>query len=113
MKTQYETVFTAHVTARVQKAVALGLMASWSTANHLDALAEACSKAAGSVAPDLDAKQAAIRECLGECYNVSAFQQTLAKKFEKTGHFQRQAVKGTAERLDDTLALLAASLPKV
>ena len=99
MKQQYETVFTKHVTAAVQKALALGTTATWSTEKHLDALAEACLS-------DIND----IRGCLGECYNVSAFQQTLAKKFAKTGHFQREKVKGAAERLDDTLALLAASL---
>lgn len=102
MKNRYETVFTAHVTAKVQKAVALGIMATWSTAAHLDALADAISRCEGDIEK--------VRDCLGECYNVSAFQQTLAKKFEKTGHFQRQKEKDTAERLDDTLTLLAASL---
>lgn len=96
MKTQYETVFAAHVAAALQKATELGIKATWSTAKHLDALAETIEK------------NDDVRDVLKECYNVSAYQQLLAAKFAKSGHFQREGKKSTAERLDSVLDKLAA-----
>ena len=101
MKTQYEKVFAAHVQAKVVKAKELGINASWTTANHLDALAAT-----------IQAEPTAVRDILGECYNVSAFQQMLAKKFEKVGHFQRSSTKPIAEQADDVFAMLAADVAK-
>lgn len=98
MKTSYEKIFAQHVGSKLQKAKDLGIKASWTTANHLDALAECI--AAHPV------EQA--RDILGECYNVSAYQQLLAKRFEKLGHFQREGKKSAPEALDDMLSRLAA-----
>ena len=101
MKTTYEKVFAQHVAAKIAKAQALGIKASWTTANHLDALAAT-----------IQAEPTAVRDILGECYNVSAFQQMLAKKFEKVGHFQRSSAKPIAEQADDVFAMLAADVAK-
>jgi len=92
MKTQYEKVFAEHVSSAIQRATALGLKATWTTAKHLDALAAT-----------VDANPGQTRDVLGECYNVSAYQQLLAKKFEKSGHFQRQKDKPVGEQLDSLL----------
>lgn len=97
MKTEYEQVFVAHVATAVEKAQALGSKATWTTAKHLDALAEACTKF-----PDR------VRDVLQECYNVSAYQQVLAKKFAALGHFQREKDKPVGAQLDDMLSKLVA-----
>lgn len=97
MKAQNEKVFAAHVGAAVERAVTIGAKATWTTEKHLTALAEAITQA-----PE------ATLETLKECYNVSAFQQLLAKKFEKSGHFQRAATKSSVEQVDDLISLLAA-----
>jgi len=99
MKAIYEKVFVAHVAAKLQKAKDLGINASWTSANHLDALAEACKL-----------EGVDIRDVLGECYNISAYQQALAKKFAaaKSPHFQREEKKTASQNLDDAIAQLAA-----
>ena len=97
MKIEYETVFVKHVAAKIAKASELGIKASWSTANHLDALAEAIDRNPGET-----------RQVLQECYNVSAYQQTLAKKFESKGHFQRETAKSAKVQVDDLLSKLLA-----
>ena len=84
------------VGVKLAKAQELGIKASWSTANHLDALAEVINAYPGEV-----------REVLAQCYNVSAFQQMLAKKFESKGHFQRATAKPISEQADDVFAQLA------
>jgi hypothetical protein len=103
MKTSYEKVFASHVSAKLTKAAELGISASWTTANHLDALADVCWSVSSTGGKD------GIRDVLGECYNVSAFQQMLAKKFEKVpgGHFQREKSKPVSEQADDVFAMLA------
>lgn len=105
MKTKYELVFASHVGAKLTKAKELGIVPSWTTANHLDALAEVLLEAAQQSDPEL--ALVAVRDALGECYNVSAFQQMLAKKFEKLGHFQREGKKPVSEQADDVFAMLA------
>lgn len=97
MKTTYEKVFAAHVGNKLAKATELGIKASWTTANHLDALADCVGQHDSQL----------TRDIIGECYNVSAFQQMLAKKFESKGHFQRTATKPIAEQADDVFAQLA------
>ena len=99
MKTEYEKMFAQHVGAALERATAIGAKATWTTAKHLDALAAT-----------IDANVGQTREVLGECYNVSAYQQVLAKKFEKSGHFQRSKDKPVGEQVDDLLAQLAASV---
>lgn len=106
MKTQHEAVFTAAVISKVKAAQEMGIKATWRTQDHLAALAEVIFAEMGSIA-DCDK----IRDALTECYNVSAFQQSLAKKFAATGHFQRTAEKGAKEKVDDLLAQFAATLP--
>lgn len=96
MKAGYEKVFAAHVATAIERATAIGSKATWSTAKHLDALADV-----------LREFPAELRDALTECYNVSAFQQLLAKKFEKSGHFQRAAQKTASEQVDDLISQLA------
>ncbi len=96
MQTKYETIMVKAVGVKLAKATELAIKASWTTANHLDALADV-----------INAYPAETRVILGECYNVSAFQQMLAKKFEKLGHFQRSSTKPIAEQADDVFAQLA------
>ena len=95
MKTQYEKVFVAHVGQAIERAKTLGVKATWSTEKHLDALAEVAKL------PEVD-----VRDAIGECYNISAYQQMLAKKFEKLGHFQREGRKSVAQQADDVFAEL-------
>lgn len=94
MQAAYQTVFFAAVRAKLEKAKALGIKASWTTKDHLDALAEA-----------IKAHPEQVRDVLGECYNVSAFQQLLAKTFVKTGDFQREAAKSPSTVVDELLKL--------
>lgn len=105
MKAQYEAVFTAAVIAKVKAAQEMGIHASWRTQDHLAALAQVIADLSEST----DIK-AAIYDVLTECYNVSAFQQSLAKKFAATGHFQRAAEKSAKDKVDDMLAQFAATL---
>ena len=99
MNAMNEKVFAAHAALAIERAVALGAKASWSTAKHLDALAEA-----------LKANPDAIRETLSECYNVSGHQQFLAKRFLKYGHFQRSEKRSVPEQADDLYAELVKGL---
>ncbi len=96
---QYETIMVKHVAAALTKAKELGISATWSTAKHLDALTEVIATEGKTTE--------AIRDILGECYNVSAFQQALAKKFDGKGHFQREATKSAKEKVDSLLDELA------
>lgn len=96
MNVKYETVMVAAVGRKLAKATELGIKASWTSANHLDALAEV-----------ITAFPAEVREVLNECYNISAYQQKLAKKFAAKGHFQRSGTKSPAEAVDDMLDALA------
>lgn len=103
MNTNNEKVFASHVGAKLTKANGLGIKASWTTADHLTALADAIVQA---IATGTGESKDAVRDVLGECYNVSAYQQLLAKRFEKLGHFQREKVKAVSEQLDDELSKL-------
>ena len=87
--------FAAHVAQAIERASAIGAKATWTTAKHLDALSEA-----------ILANPAACRETLGECYNVSQFQQILARKGAKSGHFQREVTKSVPQKVDDLLDVL-------
>ena len=105
MKAQYEAVFTAAVIAKVKTAQEMGIKATWRTQDHLNALAQAIVDL-----PESTDIKGQVYDCLTECYNVSAFQQSLAKKFAATGHFQRTADKSAKEKVDDMLAQFAATL---
>lgn len=85
--------FAAAVKAKVEKAEAIGSKTTWTTDDHLAALAKAIATA---VDPQHD--EAFVELALGvlkDAYNISAFQQTLAKvpAFVAKGHFQRESVK--------------------
>lgn len=97
MNKQNDGIFTKHVAARLEKAKTLGINATWRTEDHLTALAEA-----------IDASPGKTLEVLEECYNVSQYQQMLARRFKDTTHFQRAEKKSTAEALDDEIAKLVA-----
>lgn len=101
MKTEYQQVFSVAVVAKVKQAEAIGSKTTWTTRDHLAVLTELCANAQGD--------KAKIADVLTECYNVSAFAQTLEKveAFKKAGHFQRSA-KGTPT-LDSLLASLNAA----
>ena len=114
MKAQYEAVFTAAVIAKVKAAQEMGIHASWRTQDHLAALADCITKmhVAALERQSGENEVGITLDVLTECYNVSAFQQSLAKKFAATGHFQRTAEKGAKEKVDDLLAQFAATLSK-
>jgi hypothetical protein len=99
MKAQYEAVFTAAVITKVKAAQEMGIHASWRTQDHLAALADAIA--------GCNLEKAGIYDVLTECYNVSAFQQGLAKKFAATGHFQRTAVVPAKDQADALIAYAA------
>ena len=109
MKAQYEAVFTTAVIAKVKAAQEMGIHASWRTQDHLSALADVIISSEPTAK---DFEKAAIFDILTECYNVSAFQQSLAKKFAATGHFQRTAERSAKDKVDDMIAQFAATLPK-
>ena len=96
MKEIYQASFRLHVKAAVEKAVAIGAGATWSTEKHLAALADA-----------IEANPTALRDVLQDCYNISGYQQTLESKFKGTVHFQRAKKKPIAEAADDWMAALA------
>lgn len=99
MKAEYQTVFVAAVAAKVKSAEALGSKTTWTTRDHLAVLA-------GLLA---NVEQAKALDVLQECYNVSAFAQSLEKvpAFKAAGHFQRTG-KGTPT-LDGLIASLQAA----
>jgi hypothetical protein len=98
MKQCNESVFAKHVQAKLEKSNGLGSKATWSTKDHLAAMAE-CVEQDGGV------NTLAVLE---DTYNISGFQQHLAKAFEKSGHFQRDA-RTRKESLDSVFAQLAAA----
>ena len=108
MKATYEAVFTAAVIAKVKSSQELGIKASWRTQDHLSALADVIIAMEQSESET----KACVLDVLSDCYNVSAFQQSLAKKFAATGHFQRTAERSAKDKVDDMIAQFAATLPK-
>lgn len=108
MKTQYEMVMLDAVRAKLAKAQELGIKASWTTRDHLNAVAAVITTELTRVAPEKP--QGLVVDVLEECYNVSAFQQKLAKAFVKTGHFQRDGRKTVAEEADAWAAMARASM---
>lgn len=97
MKAEYEKVMLGHVRAKLEKAQGLGIKASWTTRDHLNALTDVVMTCGGEREKVLDA--------LEECYNVSAFQQKLAKTFKESGHFQRDGRKSVSEEADELVKL--------
>lgn len=82
------TVFAAHVKAKVEAADAIGSKTSWDTRDHLRALAEALATV--EIAPGTK-PEVAFLEILEDGYNISGFAQMLEKipAFAAKGHFQR------------------------
>lgn len=94
--------FARAVAAKVQAADGIGSKTTWTTRDHLAVLAGLLTNVEESKALDV----------LQECYNVSAFAQSLEKvpAFKTAGHFQRTG-KGTP-KLDELIALLdSAKIP--
>ena len=83
--------FQVAINAKVAKANELGTKTTWSTEDHLAALAKAIAQATD---PEHDeAYVAIIQNVLTDGYNISALQQGLEKAYEKSGHFQRKGQK--------------------
>lgn len=101
MKAEYEKIMASAVATQLKKANDLGIKASWSTQHHLNAVADVLAEHGGT-------REGAL-SVLTECYNVSAFQQMLAKKFAPSGHFQREGKKTSAEAVDSFLAMVEAA----
>lgn len=83
MKDNNEKVFASALRSKIEKSAAIGGKASWSTKDHLKAVAE-CLKA---VTPE------EFEDVLQDVYNISGFQQRIAESFKSTGHFQREGRK--------------------
>lgn len=96
MKAAHEAVFAQHLKAKLEKSNALGTKASWSTEDHLKAVADC-------LAP---AQPEDFYEILKDVYNISGFQQRIAKTFAASGHFQREG-KARAQTAEDLIAQLA------
>lgn len=115
MKTEYEKVMLDAVKAKLAKAQELGIKASWTTQDHLRAVAKVIVETVPQVndeSADVSKLSDSVFDALSETYNVSAFQQKLAKVFEKSGHFQREGRKSVAQEADELVKLaLAASTP--
>lgn len=96
MKAEYQKMFALAVAAKVAAADAIGSKTTWTTRDHLAVLADLLTNVEKAVALDV----------LQECYNVSAFAQSLEKvpSFKAAGHFQRTG-KGTP-KLDELIAML-------
>lgn len=94
MKAEYLKEFLPAVNAKVANAEAMGSKTTWTTRDHLATLAKVIAGKDENAALDV----------LTECYNISAFQQTLAKvpSYKAKGHFQREGKQG----LSDILATL-------
>lgn len=92
-------VFAASVAKKVKDAESIGSKTSWTTRDHLAVLANLLQNKSEGEALDV----------LQECYNVSAFAQSLEKvpAFKEKGHFQRSG-KGTP-KLDELIASLNAA----
>lgn len=105
MKTENAKVFAAAAALKVQKANALGTKTTWTTEDHLRAMAKCLAEAEPT-----EQTEEQYYGIIADCYNVSAFAQWLEKKFAGTGHFvRRDGKKQTVSELD---ALLDAEMAK-
>lgn len=106
MKTEYMKVFAGRVAQKIKQAESMGSKTTWTTQDHLDALATLITDAVGESEISTIRKMSVL-DILKECYNVSAFTQMLAKEptFKAAGHFQR----GERATLDSTIAQLVAA----
>ena len=93
-------IFADAVRAKVRLAEANGTKTSWSTEDHLKAMAKAIEEDGG----------VSTLAVLEDTYNISGFQQKLAKTFESAGHFQRRREKQKKISSDDLISQLAKEL---
>lgn len=98
MKAEYLKVFAPVVHAKMAAADAIGSKTTWTTKDHLTALARLIAQKSEAESLDI----------LTECYNVSAFQQTLAKAYKSTGHFQRDGKANLSSIVAELTAAVAA-----
>lgn len=87
-------VFASAVKAKVEKADAMGTKTSWTTEDHLRALADTLAQT--DVPNGENQPSGVFYEILSDAYNISAFQQALEKipQYAAKGHFQRAEKKG-------------------
>lgn len=111
MKTEYMRVFAPRVAAKMKNAEAMGSKTTWTTRDHLDALACVVIDNLGITGgPEQVAHwKGQVSDVLTECYNVSSFQQTLAKAYKATGHFQREGTKGLSVHIAELQAAVGAA----
>jgi hypothetical protein len=108
MKQEYANVFAMRAVAKVEKAKGMGSKTTWSTDDHLAAMAECLAKV--DVPAGKDAAEV-FESVLKETYNVSAFAQYLAKRYDGTGHFVRSEKKAVkADAFSDALSAQIAAL---
>ena len=106
MKTEYAKVFVTIAALKVLKANGLGTKTTWTTEDHLKAMAQAIADKTDSEHDEAYVQM--IQDVLADTYNVSAFSQYLAKKFDGTGHFVRSEKK--AKTVNELDAMLDAAL---
>lgn len=94
MQKEYQATFAVAVMAKVRNAESIQSITSWTTQDHLSTLAKLIAQKVGGDA-------AVVGDILKDCYNISAFQQSLAKleQFKSKGHFQRNAASPTLDTL--------------
>jgi hypothetical protein len=109
MKTEYARVFAASVVAKVAKANEIGSKTTWSTEDHLRAMAT-CLAEAEPVDNVTVAEQ--FYGIIDDTYNVSAFAQWLEKKFAGTGHYVRRDGK-KAQTVSELDAMVDAQLAAI
>lgn len=98
MKTEYAKVFAASAAQKIVKANALGSKTTWTTEDHLRAMAQCLADAEPMDTMTVPEQFYGI---IQDTYNVSAFSQWLEKKFAGTGHFvRRDGKKTTVSELD-------------
>ncbi len=105
-KSQIEAMFAQGLKAKMDKAVALGIKATWLMEDHLDVATRVIMAEAGLVDNDGEATvYNSLRDVVQATYNHSAFAQRIEKAFKTTGHFQRAEKKPA--QLSDVFAQLA------
>lgn len=108
MKAENAKVFTAAAAVKVVKANALGSKTTWTTEDHLRALARCLADAEPSDGMSVEEQFYGI---VSDCYNVSGFSQWLEKKFAGTGHYMRRDGKAkTVSELDAQMDAQLAAL---
>lgn len=116
MKTENGKAFIRAAGEKIIRADAMGTKTTWTTDDHLKALA----KTLADVEPKDGVRvEAQFLEILEDTYNISGFSQWLERKFAaKTGHYVRRDQKGKTQTpseletmLDDMLKPVAPAKP--